>query len=159
MSTCFWVTLCLCEGGAELTDLQLCHYITNHTERERVYVCVCLGDIGSIEVLTESDTTICPFPTTLYKSSFQKNRPHYVVFLSLEWCVLDVHFACSWLAETVVLSKPNQSLLRKQVSPPSAPSHPCGGCFDGYFAGGVVLLPFPSPIQHAVSLPDFNPLR
>lgn len=65
MSTCFWATLCLCEGGTELTDLQLCHYITNYTERERVCVCVCLGDIGSIEVLTESDTTICPFPHNL----------------------------------------------------------------------------------------------
>lgn len=69
--------------------------------------------------------------------------------------MLDVCFACSWLAETVLPRKPKQSLLlRKGVfSPPPPP--PCGGCFDGYSAGGVVLLLFPSPFQYADSFLDF----
>lgn len=72
--------------------------------------------------------------------------------------MLDVCFSRSWLADVVLLRKLNQSLLRKQVSPPLPCPRPHGGCFDGYSAGGVVLLLLSTPFQYADRFLDFSML-
>lgn len=133
--------LALCHTEAEwraakLTDLQLCHITKNEKRCVRVCVCVWAG----WDQLRCSQTAVPP-PHPHFLTMLRKASVHVC---SSVWkkCVLDVCFAGSWLAESVLLRKPNQSLLlRKQDFPP-----PCRGCFDGYSASGVVFAAVPLSI-------------
>lgn len=137
MSTCFCATLRLSEGALR-SLIYSC--VISKLHRKRKGVCVCLGGLGSIKVLTNSSTATPRTTSPLHKSSFQEKQANVLFLKNVCWVSV---LPCSWRAETVLLRRPNQPLLRKQVFPPARP-HPHGGCFDGYSAGGVVLLLFPS---------------